>query len=139
LDFRARIRKCSRPTVWAIADEHFKRLCHCDNARAQRNSLAFQTLGIAGSVEPLAVRAHNLRSDPERRLSAHDLVPIQTVLAHDEPLLRSQNRGLSEDRLRNLKLANFVEQRAASNSPNLFFIQSRASAKNVANAATRWQ
>ena len=49
LDLRARGRECTRPAVGAILDEHFKRLRHRDNARAQWNGLAFQSPRIATS------------------------------------------------------------------------------------------
>src|SRR5437667_4086704 len=102
LDLPARDRKCERPAMGTITDEHFKRLRHGHNARTQRNGLAFETPGIAGSVEPLAMGSHNLCRLVERRLFAHYFVSPQAVLAHDEPLFRSQNSGLSQDRLWNL-------------------------------------
>jgi hypothetical protein len=42
VDLRSRDCECARPAVGAIADQHFKRIGDRNNARPQRNGLAFE-------------------------------------------------------------------------------------------------
>src|SRR5260370_28022556 len=98
VDLRPGCRECGRPAVGAVADDHFERIGDRDDARPDGDGLAFEAPRIPGPVEPLAVGAHDLCRVLERRLFAHDLVPAEAVPAHDEPLLRGQGPGLSQDR-----------------------------------------
>ena len=71
-----------------------------DDARAERDRVGLQAVGVALPVEALVRRAHELGDAAQRRRGADDPLADQRVAAHERPLVLAQRAGLGEDRRR---------------------------------------
>src|SRR4051812_40721321 len=102
-------RRRERLAVGAAADHRIVGVARADDARAERDFLAAQPVGIAAAVPALVSGTHEPRDRPHRLRRAEDALPRDRVLAHDRPLRRVEWTGLVEDLVRDGDRADIVE------------------------------
>ena len=90
-----------------------------DDARTERDLLADDAVGIAVAVEPLVVvadRGHRVLEEAE---TVDDPRALLRVALHQRPLLAGEARRLQQDRVRDRKLADVVEERRVTEQVEL--------------------
>jgi len=83
-----------------------------DDARAERDRLARQAVGIAAAVPALVLVTHERAYAGEELDRREDLLPDHRVLLDRLSLLGGERAVLAEDRVRERDLADIVKHRA---------------------------
>ena len=104
-----RVGALHRAPVRAVGGHRVPGVADRDHARAERDRVAGEAVGVAAAVEALVARAHELRDVGQRRRGGQDALADERVAAHERPLVLVQRPGLVEDRVGDGELADVVQ------------------------------
>ncbi len=104
-----RLRDAHRRAVGPGRHHRVERVDDRDDARADRDRIGGETVGVAVAVRSLVARAHDRRDPGKRRRRGDDPLADQGVPLHEVPLVLVERAGLAEDRLGHRRLADVVQ------------------------------
>ena len=114
--------------VAAVAGHRVPGVAGEDDARAERDGLAGQAVGVAAAVPALVAGAHDAPHGAQRLGRADDALADDRVLADEAPLGLVERAGLVQDRVRDGDLADVVQLGGADHDVEVLGVEAQARA-----------
>src|ERR1700724_470614 len=119
LDLLQRLIQAQGWTVDPVGDHGFKGIGDSDDARAERDLLALEALGISGAVEFLMVMADQRRDMMQALDRTDDIGADLWMATHPRHLVFRQRHRLPENPIRDPDLADVMEDGAQTDRGSL--------------------
>src|SRR5215831_16488119 len=101
-------------SVRSIGGERIVHVGDGYDARAQRNRVAGEPIGITATITTLVMVADDESAIGEELERRHDMGPGERVASHDAPLIVREWSGLAQDALGHCDLAEIMEKSCVS-------------------------
>src|ERR1700676_1256337 len=119
LEFGEGFRRTAAFLVRGVAGDGVVGIGHGDDARAERNAFAGESIGITGAIEEFVMMENHLANARERNEGVQNLCSKFPVGLHGFPLFGIERTALVQNSLRDGYFADVVEHATESNLLNL--------------------